>query len=81
MCFPNLSSLTCSPPSSDSLGKEENRRYVGSFARAAYLLRDGVRRHVPPPQRVGVPLAAHRHLLLPIVQNAALLRRGLLQKR
>lgn len=44
---------------------------------AAHLLGDGVGGHIPPPQRVGVPLAAPRPLVLPVVQDAALLRRGL----
>lgn len=68
-------------PSSSWLGKDDTRGHASSSARVAYLLGDGVWRHVPPPQRVGVPLAAHSHLLLPVVQDAALLRRGLLRKR
>lgn len=45
-----------------------------------YLLGDGVGGHVPPAQRVRGPGAAHGHLVLPVVQEAALLRRGLFTK-
>lgn len=47
---------------------------------ATCLLGDGVGGHVPPAQRVRGPGAAHGHLVLPVVQEAALLRRGLFTK-